>query len=200
MPEAAAEIITGQLEAAAKEATGVKGLGLIVALGIALIGARSGAIAVIKALNIAYNLPEDRAFLRQNLVAFALALGAAIGIGVMASAVAATGLLAGVVGKLAGYVAMFAFAAGGALLLYRFAPNRDPPNWRYQSPGAIFFAFTALVLTVFFGLYVANFASYNATYRSLGAVVVLLTWLYLTSYALLFGAEINAPAENSACR
>jgi membrane protein len=80
--------------------------------------------------------------------------------------------------------------------LYRFAPDRDPPAPRFQLPGALFFAGASVLLTAAFGIYVANFGSYNATYGSLGAVVVLLTWLYLTAYALLVGAELNAPAEH----
>ena len=57
-----------------------------------------------------------------------------------------------------------------------------------------------MLLTLGFGLYVANFGNYNATYGSLGAVVILLTWLYLSSYILLFGAELNSELEHQTTR
>ena len=65
-----------------------------------------------------------------------------------------------------------------------------------MTPGSLFAALMWLALTVGFGVYVANFGNYNATYGSLGTVVVTLTWLYLSSYILLFGAELNAELEH----
>jgi membrane protein len=81
---------------------------------------------------------------------------------------------------------MFAVA-----FLYWLAPNAGL-RLRWISPGAIFFTLTWLIASFGFGLYVANFGSYNATYGALGGVVVLLIWFYLTAFLLLVGAEINA--------
>jgi membrane protein len=81
---------------------------------------------------------------------------------------------------------MFAVA-----FLYWLAPNAGL-RLRWVSPGAIFFTLTWLIVSFGFGVYVANFGSYNATYGTLGGVVVLLIWFYLTAYLLLTGAEINA--------
>ena len=195
LPQSAADLITDQLEAATQSASGTKGLGLIAALAIALFGARKGAGAIVIALDIAYDLEDRRGFVKSNLVALAITTGAIMGLALVGASLAAAGLLAGLFAKLAGYAVVFVAAVGGAWLLYRYAPDRDPPPAIRQLPGAILFALGALAGTILFGFYVSNFASYNATYGSLGAVVVLLTWLYLTAYVLLLGAELNAPAE-----
>ena len=76
-------------------------------------------------------------------------------------------------------------------LIYWIAPNIDVP-FRFISPGSVAFTAVWLLTAVAFGIYVANFGSYNKTYGTLGGVVVLLTWLYLSNVMLLLGAEINA--------
>ena len=81
-------------------------------------------------------------------------------------------------------------------LVYWLAPNIDVP-FRWVSPGAVTFTFVWLITAIAFGLYVANFGSYNKTYGTLGGVVVLLTWLYLSNLMLLLGAEINATLAES---
>ena len=85
-------------------------------------------------------------------------------------------------------------------MLYRFAPSRQRPGWRWLTPGSILFSLSWVLLTLGFGIYVANFGHYGATYGSLGAVVVLLTWMYLSAYALLFGGELNAELELQTAR
>lgn len=195
LPQSAASLITDQLESVTETEAGKKGLGLLLALAVALFGARNGAGSVMLALDIAYDLEDRRSFLKRNLLALLITLGAILGFALVGGAVAATGLLDGFIGKLASYVVICGAGIGGALLLYRYAPDRNPPEWHHQLPGAVFFGVVWMVLTILFGIYVANFGNYNATYGSLGAVVVLLTWLYLTAYVLLIGAELNAPAE-----
>ncbi|MEZ5257382.1 MAG: YihY/virulence factor BrkB family protein [Ilumatobacteraceae bacterium] len=80
--------------------------------------------------------------------------------------------------------------------LYRIGPDRTPPRWRWVSTGSLFAILAWVVVTLGFRIYVANFASYNETYGSLGAVAVLLVWLWLTSVIVLLGAEINAETEH----
>ncbi len=195
LPQTAAGLIIDQLESVTESEAGKKGLGLLIALAVALFGARKAAGSVMLALDIAYDLDDRRSFLKRNLLALLMTLGAIIGFALVGGAVAATGFLEGFAGKLASYLVICGAGVGSALLLYRYAPDREAPHWHHQLPGAVFFGVTWMLLTVLFGIYVANFGSYNATYGSLGAVVVLLTWLYLTAYVLLIGAELNAPAE-----
>ena len=86
--------------------------------------------------------------------------------------------------------------AAAAATLYRYGPSREKARWTWITPGSLFAAMFWLLLTLGFGIYVAKFGNYNATYGSLGAVVVVLTWLYLSSYVLLFGAELNSELEH----
>jgi membrane protein len=90
---------------------------------------------------------------------------------------------------------------GAALaVLYRVAPDRDAPQMRWVSIGAIVATVLWLVASFGFSLYVSNFGSYDKTYGTLAAVVVLLMWLWITSYAVLLGAEINAESEQQTAK
>jgi len=84
---------------------------------------------------------------------------------------------------------------GGLAVLYRYAPDRNPPHWRWVSPGAIVATVLWLLGSVGFTIYVSHFSSYDKTYGSLGGVVVMLTWLYLSAFVALLGAVINAQSE-----
>ena len=199
MPPSAAELFADQLENVVETSGGKKGIGLIVALGIALFGARNGAGSILTALNIAYGVAEKRSFVRANAVALLITvcgiLGVIVAFGAIAALTAFTALLPpGLALTSSGvtYLATLAGGIAGSAALYRFAPNREAPGWKTVLPGAIFAALGWLVLTLGFGIYVSQFGNYNATYGSLSAVVVLLTWLYFSAYVLLFGSELNA--------
>ena len=206
MPADAAKLIGEQLLNVVKTSDGKKGLGLLLALALALFGARNGAGAIITSLNIAYEEHEKRGFVRLNLLALAMT-GAAVLVAVVAMvAIAALGHLqevlptlpdwVAVVGKVVTYLVLALAGAAGAATLYRFGPSREDAGWAWLTPGSAFAAIGWLLLTIGFGIYVAHFGNYNATYGSLGAVVVLLTWLYLSCYILIFGAELNSQVEH----
>lgn len=206
MPADAAKLIGEQLMNVVQTSSGKKGFGVLVALAVALFGARNGASALITALNIAYEEEERRSFIRLNLLALGITASAVLLAIVALVAVAALGhldtLFPGapgfllVAGKLLSYLLLAGGGAAGAATLYRYGPSRERARWVWLSPGSLFAAVGWLLLTVGFGLYVASFGNYNATYGSLGAVVVLLTWFYLSSYVLLLGAEINSEFEH----
>ena len=80
-------------------------------------------------------------------------------------------------------------------MIYRYAPDRDAPRWRWVSPGALFAVVVWVIASVLFSLYTSNFGQYNETYGALGAVVVVMLWLYITAYVVIVGAEINAEME-----
>jgi membrane protein len=205
MPADAAALVGEQLMAVVQTSEGKKGLGLLVALGVALFGARNGAGAVVTALNIAYEEKEKRGFVRMTLVNLAItvaAVVAAITAGLAVTALAALeewlprAPVVAVLGKIVSYLILLLVAAAGAATLYRYGPSRARARWTWITPGSLLAAIGWVALTLGFGIYVANFGNYNATYGSLGAVVVLLTWLYLSSYILLFGAELNSEFEH----
>jgi HAD superfamily hydrolase (TIGR01509 family) len=206
MPTDVAKLIGEQLMNVVETSDGKKGFGLLLALGLALFGARNGAGAVITALNIAYEEEEKRGFIQVNLLALGMTAAAVVVAMLALVAIAVLGYLESLIpgapeivlvaGKLAAYALLTLAGAAAAATLYRYGPSRRRTRWVWLTPGSLFAAFAWLILTIGFGIYVANFGNYNATYGSLGAVVVTLTWLYLSSYILLFGAELNAELEH----
>ena len=125
-----------------------------------------------------------------------------MGAGVVAGILAVTAALeswapemygaAALLGKIASYAVLLGAGVAAAATLYRRVVPDITPGWRAVLPGALLAGIGWVLFTLGFGIYVANFGNYNATYGSLGAVVVLLTWLYLVAYVLLLGAELNA--------
>jgi YihY family inner membrane protein len=210
MPQDIAKLVGEQLMNVVKTSDGKKGLGLLLALALALFGARNGAGAVITALNVVYEEEEKRNFIRVNLLALGITAAGVLVAIIALIAVAALGhletlfpnapVIVVAAGKIAAYVLMTLAGAGAAATLYRYGPSRRHARWVWLTPGSLFAALMWLALTVGFGIYVANFGNYNATYGSLGAVVVTLTWLYLSSYILLFGAELNSELEHQTAR
>ncbi|RJY09589.1 YihY/virulence factor BrkB family protein [Aurantiacibacter aquimixticola] len=202
LPQSAAELIGKQLEAVVESSGSAKGFGLLLALGLALFGARNAAGALVTAVSEAFEDSEQRSFLRGNLVALAVTLAGVVGVGLVAGALtvtsAITALLPGLsggaywIGQAATYTVLAASGTLAAGILYRRGPKGIHASWRRVLPGAILASVGFVLLTAAFGFYVANFGSYNATYGSLGAVIVLLTWLYLVAYVLIFGAEVAA--------
>src|ERR687883_604774 len=85
-------------------------------------------------------------------------------------------------------------------MLYRFAPCRRAAQWRWVSPGAAGATALWLAGSMGFSYYVANLGSYNGTFGVLGTVMVMLTWFYLSAFAVLFGAELNAELERQTTR
>ena len=79
-------------------------------------------------------------------------------------------------------------------------PSRAEAKWRWITPGSTFAAAAWLILTIAFGFYVTHFTNYEASYGSLGAVAALLTWMYLSAYAFVFGAELNSEIEHQTAK
>lgn len=102
--------------------------------------------------------------------------------------------------KVVSFIVLALVATAGAATLYRYAPSRDEPRWTWLTAGSILFALVWVSITIGFGFYVSHLGNYGATYGSLGAVVILLTWMYLSAYALLFGAELNSELEHQTAR
>jgi membrane protein len=181
-------------------------------LGIGLLGsiwAASGYIgAFMRAMNVVYETPEGRPFWKLRPLQIAVTLVMVLLLAVVAIAIVLTGPLAEAVGGAIGLgdAAVTAWSWGkwpfliaivGLMLasLYYVAPNVRHPGFRWVTPGAALAVVLWLVASLLFGLYVANFGSYNKTYGSLGGVVVFLLWLWISNLAVLLGAEFDAELE-----
>lgn len=196
LPPSAATLIGDQLRSVTQSNDGMKGVGLALAFGLALFGARNAAGSMISGLNVIFNVEETRGFLKSTGMALGITLVAVAALALAGGAVTMAAALPSEFAPFAGFGLMFVFATLGAGFLYRFAPNHEAPPWGAVLPGALLFALIWVGATAGFGAYVANFASYNATYGSLAAVVILLTWFYLSAYVLLLGGEfVQARAQ-----
>ena len=204
LPAQTQELLSQELHSLVESSNGALGFAAIVGLLLALWSASRGMSGLITAINIAYEEKERRGFFKLNLIALGLTLGLVIG-GVLAIALvavlpAAVQLLA--VGSatkwlllLVQWPLLIVLVMAGLAVLYRFGPDRDKPQWRWVTPGAIAATVFWIVASIGFTVYVANFNSYDKTYGSLGGVVILLTWLYLSALMVLLGAVINAQSE-----
>ena len=205
VPRDAARLIAEQLDSILKTSVDKKGFGLLLALGLAVYGAMKGAQALIIALNIVYEEREKRGFIRLTLlqaamvlVAIAVAAGLLTAISLSAALetfVADIGPLAALGVKVIGWIVAAGLASAAVAGLYRVAPSRADPRWRWVTPGSILATIGILATTAGFGWYAASLGDYNATYGSLGGVVVLLLWLWLSAYVLMLGGELNAELE-----
>ena len=210
LPPDVAALIADQLIAAVRTARETKGVGILVALLIALYGGTNAASAIIMALNIAYEEKEKRSLGRFYLLASIMTVAAVV-IAVVALAATTTLAFLGafapgastvlVLGaKIGGYLVLTLAAAAIAATLYRFAPSREDARWRWITPGSLFAAFAWLLLTLAFSFYATSITNYDTTYGSLGTIIVLLTWIYLSAYALVFGAELNSEIEHQTAK
>jgi membrane protein len=163
-----------------------------------------------RALNRAYDRDETRNFFKQRFVAvqMVIALGVAfllifglLVLGPLMSKWIGDALnIEGVFGWI-WWIAQWPVLIGGLLVAFAavlyLGPNVEHPRWQFITPGSLVAVFVWLVASGLFALYTSMFGSYNKTWGSLAAVIVMLTWLWLTGLALLFGAEVNAEAERS---
>ena len=204
MPRDARSLIMTQIDTLTSTPQQSLGLGLIIALALALWSASGGVGYLMSAINLAYDEEETRGFVKRKALALGLTLGsiifALVGIGLVAIAPAvfdSLGLstIGRVVAEAARWLLLLVLVILALAVAYRVAPDRDAPRFAWVSTGAIVATVIWLIASLGFSLYVDNFGSYGKTYGSLAAVVVMLLWLWITCYIVLLGAEINAESE-----
>jgi membrane protein len=206
MPPETAVLIGDQLHTLVAAPTNALSIRFGTALLFALWSASRGLSGMINALDMAYHVPETRGFLQLNALAIGLTMAGLLGgtvtialVGVLPLVVQAIGL-----GSLAKWVLLvlewpmlIGLVLTGLAVLYRYGPDRKKPRWRWVSPGGVIATLLWVIGSVGFSVFVSYYNSYDRTYGSLGGVVVMLTWLWLSSFVALLGAVINAEAERS---
>ncbi|KQM18173.1 ribonuclease BN [Sphingomonas sp. Leaf24] len=205
VPADAARLISDQLIAVVTTASSQAGFGLAIALLLSIYGAMRAASAIIQALNVIYEEEDERNIITTTLLSAMITVAAifAAVVGIVSAGVLTwirtqtefLGTAGAVVIQGATWIVAGSIASAAIAFAYRYGPDRARARWRWLSVGSVAATILWLLATVLFGLYAANFANYNATYGALGAVVVLLMWLFVSSFAILIGAEINAEAE-----
>ena len=201
LPAEIRQTITDQITLA--ESRGA-GWGALVAILLALFSASGGVGNMMTAINTAYDEEETRGFLKKRGIALLLTLGAIIFLLVVVALVAVlpgvlqvlgTSTLATIGIQVVRWLLIVVVITVALAVLYRVAPDRDAPKVRWVSVGAGIATVLWLLASVGLSLYVSNFGSYAKTYGALAGIVILLLWLFITSYAILLGAEINAESE-----
>lgn len=206
LPGEAANLLTDQLSAVAGASGGSLTLGLVISLLAALWAASGGVSALITGINAIHDQEEERGFVKLKALSLGLTFGGllvAIAAMLLVAAFPAvvTRLHWGAAGRVGAEVLRWLVLAaliGVALSVFYWVGPSHRSRWRWLSAGAV----TALIIWVLgsmaFSFYVSNFGSYNKTYGTLAAVVILMLWLYLSAYIILLGAEVNAVLAQSA--
>ncbi len=195
LPGGSGELLVEAIEGSEKASESQALSATFIGIGLALWSASSGFVALQKGLNVAYDVPEDRKFIGARAAALGLLV--------------ATGLLGGVpspffvFGETAPFLVigwvltviavMFLFS-----IFYYLGPKREKPSWHWVSTGGVVGAIIWIASSVGFGLYAGDASRYAKTYGSIGAVIALLFWLFLTSISILVGGELNAELERQA--
>ena len=204
LPTQAYDMVIEQIHRISAASNGTLGWGLVVSLLLALWSANAGTQAMLAALNIAYEEPERRNLLRYYFDAFTFTITGILGGVVMLLAILYVPILFAFTGYSHAFELVVSIARWPLLallvlfmlsLLYRYGPCRRNAKWHWVSVGSLFAMVVWLIASAAFSIYVSNFANYDRLYGSLGAVIILLFWLYISFYIVLIGAEINAELE-----
>jgi membrane protein len=209
LPGDARSVLERQLSEVSAQPQSALSLGAIVGVALALWSAAAGVKTMMTALNIAYEEDEARGFIRYNATALAMTLAAIVSALVAISLVAILPPILEAlplpdwlhwVVSLVRWPVLAVLVIIGLAALYRYGPSRNMARWSWVSWGAVAATILWVVASLLFSWYAANFANYNKTYGSVGAIVVLLMWFYLTAYVVLIGAELNAEMEHQTAR
>jgi membrane protein len=209
LPSASLDLINAQLEALAEQRPEALSFGFVLGFLIALWSANNGIKSMFEAMNVANQENEKRSFVRLNLISFCFTLGAMF---LAIAFIFTVGVVPAILALLRlddfgptliaalRWPAMLLIIVTGISLLYRFGPSREPAKWRWLSWGACFASVVWIVTSLGFSFYLQNFADYNATYGSLGAVIGFMMWTWISAMIVIVGAEINAEMEHQTAR
>jgi membrane protein len=210
MPPSAFQLLDNTMrEVSASSSGGKLSFGVLAALW----AASNGLSAITATLNTAYDLEESRPWWKQRLTAISLTMALSILIILALVLVVAGGHIAEwltstfglgpvfpVVWKIIQWPVVLGCMILAFALIYYFAPDFREQSWTWLTPGAAIGVALWLLVSIAFRVYLSFFNSYSATYGSLGAVIILMLWLYFTGAAVLIGGEINSEIEHAAAR
>jgi membrane protein len=209
LPANSMKLVTDALANFASKSQSTLNFALLLSLVIAIWGAKSGVSSLMSGLNIANETTEKRSFIMQQLIGLALTFGAIL---FTIVALVAVALIPAIIGLfplppsveawlgLGRWPVLIVMVGLGLAVVYRFGPSREAAKWRWITWGASIATVLWVAGSAIFSFYVSSFASYDATYGSLAAPVVLLLWLWLSALVVLVGAEIDAELQHGDSR
>ncbi|HEX8774264.1 MAG TPA: YihY/virulence factor BrkB family protein [Pyrinomonadaceae bacterium] len=208
MPGSATALVQTTLDEISKQKGGGK-----ISFGIlaAIWAASNGMGAISETLNVAYNVEETRPWWKRRLITVGLTVALAVLILTALTLMFGGGKIADLLAANYGFSQVFTltwkiaqwpivlfFILMAFSLIYYFAPDLSDQDWKWVSPGSVIGVTLWLLVSFAFRLYLHFFDSYSATYGSLGALIIMMLWFYLTGAAILIGGEINSEIENAA--
>ncbi len=177
---------------------------LIFGLLFAIWSAHKGVDALTTAISVAYKEPETRSFIQLNVLTYLLTAAAILFTVIILSLLVVVPSITVLLNlpdwwnlfiPIVRWVVFVAVVSLAIATLYRYAPSRRSAQWKWLSTGAVLATVLWLLGSALFSFYVSQFGNYNETYGALGAIVVLLLWLFISSYAIIIGAALNAEME-----
>ena len=205
LPPGTFGLILPQLEALVGKGKSELSFAFGLSLVLAFWSATSGVKALFDAMNIAYGETEKRSFIRLNLLAFAFTLAAILVIMLLTVIIGILPLVLKLLyldqwteflAKIARWPFVLLLIGSASIAIYRYGPSREDAKLRWLTWGAAFSTLTWAIATIGFSVYLLNFASYDATYGTLGALVAFMVWIWLSIIILIVGAELNAELEH----
>ncbi|HEX5928078.1 MAG TPA: YihY/virulence factor BrkB family protein [Solirubrobacterales bacterium] len=208
-PESAADTFSGPIESIV-ESRGTAGLAFVLGLAVALWSASAYVGAFMRASNVIYETPEGRPFWKLRPLQIAVTLAMIVMMALLAVGLVLTGpvveAIASPIGlsgtavdvwNVAKWPAMVAIFLLMVAVLYYASPNAKLRGFRWVTPGSVVAIAVWIVASAAFAFYVSNFGSYDKTYGTLGGLVALLVWFWISNLAILFGHQLNAELERS---
>ncbi|MBB4570916.1 YihY/virulence factor BrkB family protein [Rhizobium leucaenae] len=205
LPPGAFDMIADRLNDLVQRRSGTLSVALFLGLGVALWSTHSGTLAIFDAMNIAYEEPEKRGLVRLNLVGLCFTLCAILAAILVIGSVAIMPLVLSLfwldqwkenLVLILRWPILLILMIIAVTAIYRFGPSREPAKVRWLTWGAALATIGWIAMSLLFSLYLKNFANYDATYGTLGALIGFLIWIWLSVVILLVGAEVNAELEH----
>ena len=203
MPEDVYDILNAQIVGLVSTSSDTLGWAGLVSVAVALWSARAGVAALMQGLNAVYGTDARETWrhyarallLTVSLVGVSIVALLTLVVAPVVLAFFPLGGVASAVAELLRWLIAIAVVFAGIGMLYRFGPNRRPMRTQFLTSGAVFAGFSWACVSIAFSFYVAHFGNYNEVYGSIGAVIAMLIWLWITSFLVLLGAALNAELE-----
>jgi membrane protein len=205
LPAGGFDIMREQVDRILAKGGGQLSFAFVFGISLAIWSANAGMKAMMDALNVIYNVPEQRNFIRLNAVSLALTVGGIAMLLVAIGTVVLFPLLLSLFGlgglsdsftPLLRWPILFFGVLLALAVLYRFGPSPHGARWRWITPGSALATTLWIIGSAALSYYLANFGNYDATYGSLGAAIGLMMWMWMSSVVILLGAQLNDTLDN----
>jgi len=205
LPKDTQQMLTERLRSIAQQSSSALSWGVALSILLSLWSANSGTKSLFEGINIAYDEEEKRGFFKLNAITLLFTLGGIVLGGISFALVIAFPAVTGKLGlpsalttviQFGRWILLLVVIMAALAIIYKVAPNRDNPKFRWVSWGAAIATVLWLIGSLLFSYYANNFGNYNETYGSVAAVIILMLWFNLTTFVILLGAEINSELEH----